>query len=51
MSATHFGKLTKMGKLTDAVISSLLHISYGYYNVWNELSVTYSKESPLFGML
>ena len=35
----------------DAMISSLLHISYGYYNVWNELSVTCSKKSPLFGML
>lgn len=27
----------------DDVISSLLHISYGFYNVWNELSVTCSK--------
>lgn len=44
-------KLCEKPNAFDAVISSLLHISYGYYNVWNELSVTYSKESPLFGML
>lgn len=44
-------KKCKNSNAFDNLISSLLHISYGYYNVWNELFVTCSNKSPLFGML